>query len=93
MKPYKLKHIPTGMYFQPKKFRGSNLSDKGKIYQTKSHGLSRQFDDEWDDFLIHTHKDTRAYKKTKDILEYVDIFGFKEVAALTKKSDWVIEEI
>jgi hypothetical protein len=93
MRPYKLKHIPTGMYYQPKKFRGSNLSDNGKIYQTKTHGLSRQFDSEWDDILIYSHEDTRAYKKTKNILEYVGSSVFKEVAALTKKSDWVIEEI
>ena len=36
---YKLKHVPTGMYYQPIKSRWShektNLSARGKIYTTK----------------------------------------------------------
>ena len=36
---YKLKHVPTGMYYQPIKGRWShektNLSTRGKIYTTK----------------------------------------------------------
>ena len=40
MKPYKLKHVPTGLYYQPHKHRGSNLSQKEKIYQSATHGLS-----------------------------------------------------
>ncbi len=39
MKPYKMKHIPTGLYFQPHKHRGSHLSKNGKIYQTASNGI------------------------------------------------------
>lgn len=31
MKPYKVKHIPTGLYYQPSK-GGNNLSPRGKIY-------------------------------------------------------------
>ena len=34
MKVYKLKHIPTGLFFVPSKGNG-NLSIGGKIYQTK----------------------------------------------------------
>jgi hypothetical protein len=93
MKPYKLKHVPTGMYYQPHKFRGSNLSDNGKIYQTKSHGLSSYFRSDKEDIWVFIHKDTRAYKKTKDILDYQETYGYKEVKALTKKCDWIIEEI
>ena len=43
MKPYKLKHTPTGLYYQPKKHRGANLSERGKIYQTKNNILSMGF--------------------------------------------------
>lgn len=40
VKPYKLKHIPTGLYYQPLKYRGSNFSKLGKIYQTKTNILN-----------------------------------------------------
>lgn len=33
---FKLRHIPTGLFFKPKKFRlPSNLSKDGKIYKTR----------------------------------------------------------
>lgn len=38
--PYRLKHLPTGLYYQPNKYRGSNLSKKGKIYQNKINAFS-----------------------------------------------------
>lgn len=43
MVPYKVKHVPTGLYYQPHKHRGSNISTRGKIYQTGTHGLSSAF--------------------------------------------------
>lgn len=39
MKAYRLKHIPTGLYYQPSK-SGNNLSKRGKVYLTKSNPLS-----------------------------------------------------
>ena len=39
MKAYRLKHIPTGLYYQPSK-GGNNLSIRGKVYLTKSNPLS-----------------------------------------------------
>lgn len=39
MKPYRLKHIPTGLYFQPTN-NWNNLSKKGKIYTGNSNGLT-----------------------------------------------------
>lgn len=33
---YKIKHLPTGLYFRPSRYRNnSNLSKKGKVYQQK----------------------------------------------------------
>jgi len=33
---WRLKHIPTGLYFKPSKHRSkSNLSKKGKVYTTR----------------------------------------------------------
>lgn len=31
---YRIKHIPTGLYYQPRKYRGNNLSKNGKVYHT-----------------------------------------------------------
>ena len=36
MELWRLKHIPTGLYFKPSKHRSkSNLSKKGKVYTSK----------------------------------------------------------
>jgi hypothetical protein len=36
MKYYKIRHIPTGWFFKPSKHGSkSNISKKGKVYQTK----------------------------------------------------------
>lgn len=37
---YKVKHIPTGLYYQPVTSSGTNLGKKGKIYETTSSCLS-----------------------------------------------------
>lgn len=37
---YKVKHIPTGLYYQPVTSSGTNLGKKGKIYETSSSCLS-----------------------------------------------------
>ena len=37
MKPYRIKHIPTGLYYKPSNGL-SNLSTKGKVYLTNSSG-------------------------------------------------------
>ena len=33
MKPYRVKHVPSGLYYQPTK-DGNNLSKQGKVYFT-----------------------------------------------------------
>lgn len=35
MKPYRIKHKPTGLYYQPT-VNGNNLSKKGKVYLTNN---------------------------------------------------------
>lgn len=32
---YRIKHIPTGLYYQPRKYRGNNLSKNGKVYHKR----------------------------------------------------------
>jgi len=91
---YKLKHIPTGLYYQPHKHRGSNLSKRGKIYQTKTHGLSSEFRNKRKTFTVYCAKDSQVYKLAKDILNFEDYkYSYNQVKAETLVSDWIVEEI
>lgn len=96
MKPYKLKHTPTGLYYQPKKHRGANLSERGKIYQTKNNILSMGFYSDGSHrqiLTLYANKSTRVYKKTKDILPWKESYNYNECEVETKIEDWVKEEI
>ncbi len=101
MKPYKLKHVPTGLYYQPHKHRGSNLSEKGKIYQSGTHGLSSALRYAAKDknletvlFTVQCEKNSRVHKKTLDIITWKDCrFSRNQVIGATFLKDWIIEEI
>lgn len=99
---YKLKHIPTGLYYQPHKHRGSNLSKRGKVYQTGTHGLSSAYkyaekypeDEHYKTFSIYCEKDSQIYKQTMNILHWEDCkWAYNQVKATTNLSDWIIENI
>ena len=91
---YKVKHIPTGLYYQPHKHRGSNLSKRGKVYQTATHGLSSAFKSPERTFSVYCEKDSVVHKQTKDILNYSECrWSYHQMTAETNVSDWVIEEI
>ena len=91
---YKLKHVPTGLYYQPHKHGGSNLSKRGKIYQTATHGLSSTYRSKDKTFSIYTQKDGIVYRQTKDILNYRECrWSYNQMIAETNVVDWIIEEI
>ena len=91
---FKLKHVPTGLYYQPHKHRGSNLSKRGKIYQTSTHGLSSAMRGDSKTFSIYCEKNSHAYNACKDILNFEEYkYSYNQVKAETLVSDWVIEEI
>lgn len=95
MKPYKLKHVPTGLYYQPKKSGGSNFSKRGKIYQTKTNILSMAYyaDGGKRDVLpIYTDKNTLIFKEFKDVLIWKES-RYDEYVTITNSDDWIIEEI
>ena len=94
MKPYKLKHVPTGLYFQPHKYRGSHISKSGKIYQTKSNGLDFFKTERPVFFDVSCEVNSVIHKLTEGTLEWNKTRSYgNQVQASTKLSDWSIEEI
>lgn len=93
MRPYKMKHIPTGLYFQPHKHRGSHLSKNGKIYQTKVNGISSQKSGNYKFCWVSCQKDSLIHKITKDIIDWKEHRSGNQLSASTNFEDWIIEEI
>lgn len=96
MTPYKLKHIPTGLYYQPYKHRGSNLSKRGKIYQTKSNILSIGYFSNGDNkktLWIFTDKYSGIYKEYKDKFNWVESSSYNQMKVETLVTEWEIEEL
>jgi hypothetical protein len=92
MKPYKMKHVPTGLYFQPHKHRGSHLSKNGKIYQTKSNGVeSGNYGKKY--FTVCCESGSQIHKMTKDILQWLPGYSRNQLQTSTNFEDWVKEEI
>ena len=92
MKPYKMKHIPTGLYYQPIKHRGSNLFKKGKIYQTKTNGITSTLKEE---VYVYAFKNSSVINNTKHILSWEEpqMYSGDQLRAKTYISDWVIENV
>lgn len=59
MKAYRIKHIPTGLYYQPAK-GGSNLSEKGKVYLTNANPFS--YNGGSDHILIDVKKSSKVHR-------------------------------
>jgi len=93
MKPYKLKHVPTGLYYQPHKHRGSHLSKKGKIYQTNTNGVETG-NYGHKTFTISCEKGSSIHKLTENILSWSDSrYSYKQMKAETNFNDWERELI
>jgi hypothetical protein len=91
-KYYKMKHVPTGLYYQPHVHRGSHLSKKGKIYQTNTNGVeSGNYGHKT--FAVWCQKDSQIHKITKDILVWVQSSSYNQVKAETEFKDWIREYI
>lgn len=63
MKPYRIKHKPTGLYYKPLA-RGTNLSKQGKIYVTSNNFL--HYLDYEDEVVINIS--SKQHEEFKDIL-------------------------
>lgn len=89
---YRMKHIPTGLYYQPHKHRGSHLSKTGKVYQTNVNGV--ESGNSAFKLSIYCQKDSRIHKQTKDILDWRQCsYSGNQMMAETNFEDWIREEI
>ena len=89
MKPYRIKHIPTGLYYQPVK-SGNNLGERGKVYLTNASPLSMHDDDY--SIWLQLRKDSLAYKKTANLVAWKD-YDYKSVTYRANKREFIIEEL
>ena len=88
MTPYRIKHIPTGYYYQPNKHCGCGLSVKGKVYQTKNNVLSYDIGK----IVIQAREYNKTYQATKDNLAWKQT-GYNTFELVTSADDWVIEPL
>lgn len=97
MKPYKIKHKPTGLYWQPISHRGSHFSKRGKVYQTKTNILNLGYFSDGSprkEIRIEAHKDTLIFKELKDELVWIEPSRWSDkYSTITLASDWEIEEL
>ena len=92
MKPYRVKHKPTGLYFQPCTYGGSHLSKTGKIYQTKKNGVF--MNGRHTSFRIQCTENSQVHKQTKAVIEWEKVsWGYRLLVFNTKLEDWELEEI
>lgn len=68
MKPYKVKHVPTGLYYMPSS--ATNLTKRGKIYNGGGSILTYTNDDS---IRLRLLRNSPAYKEHK---EYFDNYEF-----------------
>ena len=89
MKLYKLKHLPTGLFFTPSKGSG-NLSTKGKIYIDRIPTL------EWcKQIRIQLYPETKS-NKNKILIETFNLDTTKwkiDECFKTEPEDWEIIEL
>lgn len=87
MKLYKIKHIPTGLFYIPSRGSG-NLSIKGKIYVDRIPSL------DWCK-TIRIQKWSSNTKLFKILTKYFDLpeNGYVNEYFKTKQTDWEIIEV
>lgn len=93
MKCYRIKHLPSGLYFRPsikvtvtgktgkRDYVKTNLSKKGKVYATKP-SLR------WINNSIYSHLFTYEYIQERRRTRYID-----GIVIPAPDSDWLIEEV
>lgn len=86
---YRIKHLPTGLYYQPVGGSGNNLSKKGKLYHQKT-GANRVISG-GKYVSLQAKKDSRVYKDTQNIIDWKDSWSQSSVYFHSPVADWEIE--
>lgn len=92
MELYKLKHKPTGLYYQPVRgtysWRKSNLSKKGKIYQDKRNVLNGNSE------TMTISISERQYNSNKKLFENLGIYSYGDTFHIKcQKTDFEVEYV
>lgn len=85
---YRLKHIPTGLYYQPGE---NNLSTTGKVYFTNSNVMSSCYSGGMIEMQVR--RDGQIHKKYSHLSWESVSYKYGKVKIVTKISDWVKEYI
>lgn len=86
MDVFKIKHIPTGLFWQPHKHRGNTLSKTGKIYGKESYAKAAL-----KSVYVQVDKDSVVYRKTKDVLNYQECkHSYNQMMAPGQQNNWEI---
>ena len=89
MKPYRIKHIPTGLYYKPANGQ-SNLSKKGKVYLSGNSGLGNNDHG----LFCHVLKGSSIIKKYGEQLsKYKTFENYKLVSYFLPSSEIIKEEL
>lgn len=69
MKPYRIKHIPTGLYYRPS--TDTNLTKRGKSYVTGGNILTCSKSEY---IHISLRVESEAYKKNKEYFDPLELY-------------------
>lgn len=88
MTPYRIKHKPSGLYYQPIS-NGNNLSTNGKVYLTKASPLSQHYGRDY--IWIQFNEYSRIYKKYSKFFPGMKDNGTYGISCLVPKSEFEVE--
>lgn len=87
MKPYRIKHVPTGLYYKPAN-GGDNLSKTGKVYFSWNSGLGKNDNG----LFCHVLKGSRIMRKYGEQLsKYKTFENYKLVSYFLPSSELIKE--
>lgn len=88
MKPYRIKHVPTGLYYKPGKV---NLSKNGKVYTTGVNAFS-YFTCGY--IPVSARKGSKLHTSTQDLIAWeTKTYSSWEVSARIPIEQFIKEEI
>ena len=88
MKPYRIKHKPTGLYYQPSA-NGNNLSRQGRVYLTNANPFSMNRGANY--IWVSLQQSSRIYKNYLKFFPDLKYCGAGGETCRVPKSDFEIE--